>query len=48
MTDLKKNFPTEFENFSKCLDYNDYRYENCKNQFEELTKAFNAASSTQK
>eukprot|EP01040_Poterioochromonas_malhamensis_P007546 gene7548-8147_t len=41
---LKKQFPKEFASFAKCLDVNDYRFEDCRIQERALVQSFNNAN----
>jgi hypothetical protein len=41
VTDLKTRFPTEFASFVKCLDKNDYRYDDCRSTEKALVESWN-------
>lgn len=43
VSQLKSRFPTEFDNFAKCLDYNDYRFEDCRSSEQALKDCWNKA-----
>ena len=38
---LKSKYTVEFEAFKKCLDYNDYRYANCRVEEKALYDCWN-------
>eukprot|EP01036_Dinobryon_divergens_P028505 gene28506-37458_t len=38
---LKSKYTVEFDSFKKCLDYNDYRYANCRVQEKALYDCWN-------
>ena len=38
---LKSKYTVEFESFKKCLDYNDYRYPNCRVEEKALYDCWN-------
>ena len=39
--DLNKTYPVEFVAFQKCLDYNDYRFADCRNAEKTLLDCWN-------
>lgn len=41
VSELKTKFPVEFDSFKKCLDYNDYTYENCRVAEKALHECWN-------
>ena len=40
-TELYAKFPTEYKNFQKCLDYNDYRFYDCRKEERALHDCWN-------
>mmetsp|Transcript_5233 Transcript_5233/g.5363 ORF Transcript_5233/g.5363 Transcript_5233/m.5363 type:complete len:104 (-) Transcript_5233:180-491(-) len=41
VTDLNARFPTEYTAFQKCLDYNDYRFGDCRKTERDLLDCWN-------
>eukprot|EP01039_Chlorochromonas_danica_P003608 gene3609-3951_t len=39
---LKTKYSQPFETFGKCLNYNDYRFDDCRKEEDALRKAWNA------
>jgi hypothetical protein len=42
MEGIKSNLPGEFEALKKCLDYNDYRFSDCRKQERVFLDGWNA------
>ena len=42
VTTLNAEYPTEFAAFQKCLDYNDYRFNDCRKTERALLDSWNA------
>eukprot|EP01038_Epipyxis_sp_PR26KG_P005114 gene5114-7125_t len=39
--ELQTKFPTEFKSFAKCLDYSDYRHDECRKEEKALHDCWN-------